>query len=224
MAGLIGLKAICGLEAEAKLLRPLGVEVLVTAGDAARGKAAAERAVARSTKALLSFGIAGGLAPGLASGTLLLPRTVLSESGEIFATDEKLRSVLANALHQAGISFVEDELLGLDQMAMTQAAKAALYARSRAAAADTESLFVARAAARVKRPFLVLRAISDPYEIALPPAASVGLDEHGRPAILPVLLSLLRNPLQLPSLIHAARDANRALNALKRATAALGRM
>jgi len=224
MAGLTGLKAICGLEAEAKLLRPLGVEALVTAGDPVRSKAAAERAVARSTKALLSFGIAGGLAPGLASGTLLLPRTVVSESGEIFAADDKLRSVLANALHQAGIPFVEDELLGIDQMAMTQAAKAALYARSRAAAVDTESLFVARAAVRVRRPFLVLRAISDPYEIALPPAASVGLDERGRPAILPVLLSLLQNPLQLPGLFRAARDANRALAALKRAVTALGRI
>ena len=59
MAPLTGLTAICGLEAEAKLLRPLGIQVMVTAGDAARGQAAAENASAKGKGALLSFGICG---------------------------------------------------------------------------------------------------------------------------------------------------------------------
>jgi hypothetical protein len=57
----------------------------------------------------------------------------------------------------------------------------------------------------------------------LPPATSVGLDRNGNPAILPVLVSLLKNPAQLPSLIRAGLDANRALKALGKAAAALGR-
>ena len=100
---------------------------------------------------------------------------------------------------------------------MTRADKAALFAQSGAAAVDTESLFVAHAAHRARVPFLVLRAISDPAEISLPPAASVGLDEDGNPAILSVLLSLLKNPFQLPGLIRAARDADKALDALEAA-------
>lgn len=209
-----GVTAICGLEAEAKLLRVLGVEVRVTAGDAARGRAEAENASARGKGALLSFGIAGGIAPGLAAGSLLLPRTVKSESGEVFPADEKLRAAFADALRRAGLGFSEGALLGLDRMAMSQAEKESLFYQSRAEAVDTESIFVARAALRAGIPFMVLRAISDPAEISLPPATSVGLDEDGNPAIFEVLLSLLKNPLQLPGLIRAAIGAKRALAAL----------
>jgi adenosylhomocysteine nucleosidase len=209
--------AICGLEAEARLLRPLGIEAKVTGGDAARGRAAAEWAVAEGGRARVSFGIAGGLAPGLAGGTLLLPRAVRSASGDVFPVDEALHAEFAKALRQAGLYFIEDEMLGLDQIAITRATKAALYAQSGAVAVDTESLFVARAAYLARVPFLVLRAVSDPAEISLPQATSVGLDEDGNPAILPVLLSLLKNPLQLPGLIRAARDATRALKALEAA-------
>ena len=212
-----GIAAICGFEAEARLLRPLGIDVTVTAGDAARAKQAAERAAAVGGRARVSFGICGGLAPGLATGTLLLPRAVRSASGDVFPADDVLRAALAEALRQADLYFIEDELLGLDRIAMTRADKAALFAQSGAAAVDTESLFVAHAAHRARVPFLVLRAISDPAEISLPPAATVGLDEDGNPAIFPVLLSLLKNPLQLPGLIRAARDADRALDALEAA-------
>ncbi len=221
MRRLSGFTVVCGLQAEARLLRGLGVEIEVTAGDAARGRAAAERAASEGADGLLSFGICGGLAPGLTSGTLLLPRAVKSEIGEVFPADEKLRADFAVALRQAGLAFTEDALLGLDRMAMTRADKEALFYQSRADAVDTESIFVARAAKAAGIPFLVLRAISDPAETALPPATSVGLDEAGNPAILPVLLSLLKNPLQLPGLIRAAIGANRALKALGDAAAAL---
>ncbi len=100
-----GVTAICGLEAEAKLLRKLGVEARVTAGDAARGRADAEDAAAKGKGALLSFGIAGGIAPGLASGSLLLPRAVKSENGEVFPADEKLRADFAAALSRRGWNF-----------------------------------------------------------------------------------------------------------------------
>ena len=144
----------------------------------------------------------------------MLPRAVKSESGEVFPVDENLRADFAKALRQAGLAFTEGALLGLDRMAKTQADKEALFYQSRAEAVDTESIFVARAAKAAGIPFMVLRAISDPAEVSLPPAASVGLDQAGRPAILPVLRSLLKNPLQLPGLIRAAIGANRALAAL----------
>jgi len=214
MARPSGFTAICGLEAEAALLRALGVEARVTAGVAARGRAEAENAAAKGKGALLSFGIAGGIAPGLAAGTLLLPRAVKSESGEVFPADEKLHADFAAALRRAGLAFMEGAVLGLDRLAMTQADKEALFYQSRAEAVDTESIFVARAAERENIPFVVLRAISDPAEIGLPPAAAIGLDQEGNPAIRPVLKSLLQNPLQLPGLIRAALGARRALAAL----------
>jgi hopanoid-associated phosphorylase len=212
-----GIAAICGLEAEARLLRPLGIDVTVTAGDTARGMEAAERAAVPGGRAQVSFGIAGGIDPALPSGALLLPRSVRSENGEVFSADETLRTALAGALLQAGLSFAEGEMLGLDQVAMTRAAKAALFAQSGAVAVDTESLFVARAAHRAGVPFLVLRAVADPAERELPPAASVGLDAGGRVAFGPVLRSVARSPKQIPGLIAVARDTRRALAVLEAA-------
>src|ERR1700691_3210445 len=203
-----GIAAICGLEAEARLLRPLGIDVTVTAGDTARGMEAAERAAVPGGRAQVSFGIAGGIDPALPSGALLLPRSVRSENGEVFSADETLRTALAGALLQAGLSFAEGEMLGLDQVAMTRAAKAALFAQSGA---------VARAAQRAGLPFLVLRAVADPAARELPPAASVGLDAGGRVAFGPVLRSVARSPKQIPGLIAVARDTRRALAVLEAA-------
>ena len=75
--------------------------------------------------------------------------------------------------------------------------------------------------ARADIPFAVLRAIADPAERALPPAALIGLNAAGRPALGRVLLSLASQPGQLPALLQVARDTRRALAALRRAGAAL---
>jgi adenosylhomocysteine nucleosidase len=64
--------------------------------------------------------------------------------------------------------------------------------------------------------------VADPAERALPPAALIGLDAAGRPALGRVLLSLVRQPAQLPALLQLARDTRRALAALRRAGDALG--
>src|ERR1700689_4995654 len=115
-----GIAAICGLEAEARLLRPLGIDVTVTAGDTARGMEAAERAAVPGGRAQVSFGIAGGIDPALPSGALLLPRSGKDENGEVFSPDQTFRPALAGALVQGGLSFGEGEIPRLDQVAMTR--------------------------------------------------------------------------------------------------------
>src|SRR3712207_2397214 len=62
----------------------------------------------------------------------------------------------------------------------TVAEKANLHSRTGAALVDLESLAVARVCRDHGRPFAVLRAVADPAERALPPAALAGLDEAGR--------------------------------------------
>src|SRR5690348_3529706 len=99
---------------------------------------------------------------------------------------------------------------------------AALNRQSAAIAIDLESHLVADAAAAAGLPFAVLRAVADPAGRALPPAALIGLDAAGRPALGRILWSLMRQPAQLPALLQVARDTRRALAALRRAAEALG--
>jgi len=214
------LTALCGFAAERRLARHFGFAAFATAGDAARGRALAARAI-EITDGLLSFGVAGGLAPHLAPGTLLLPRAVIAASGERLAVDTGLHRRLLAALAAAGLHAETGDMLGLETIVATPQAKTAQHARHGALAVDLESLPVARATQAAGKPFLVLRAIADPAGRGLPTAALVGLHPSGRAAPGRVLAALLRQPGQIPDLIATARDTRRALSALRAALAAL---
>jgi adenosylhomocysteine nucleosidase len=213
--------AVTGLAAEAKILRRRGIAVLATAGDPARTADCAERLLHDGADALLSFGLAGGLDPALAPGALLLPRRVLGEGGEIFSTDPAWRERVHRSLAALGLAADEGDLLGRAAIAATGAEKAKLRGQFGAAAVDLESHVAAAEARRAGRPFLVLRAICDPADFALPPAAFVGLDAAGRAAPGPVFLSLLRRPGQLGALLRLARHTRAALKSLARAAPAI---
>lgn len=212
--------ALCGFTAERRLAQNFGVEAYVTAGDAGRGRMLAARAVA-ATELVLSFGIAGGLAPHLPAGTLLLPGAVVSESGERFAVDPGRHRRVVTALAAAGLHAETGDLLGLETIVATRHAKAMHHARHGAVAVDLESIHVARAARQAGKPFVVLRAVADPAARGLPTAALVGLHPSGRTAPGRVLAAVLREPGQIPDLIATVRDTRRALAALRGALAAL---
>jgi len=215
------LAALTGLAAEAEIARRAGIPALATGGGGARTLVAAERLLAEGATTLVSFGIAGALAPGLASGALLLPRRVLTENGEAYVVDQGLHARLAVAL---GLAADERDLHGAQRVVGAIEAKAALFRHTGAVAVDLESGYVAAAAARRGRPFIVLRAIADPAGFALPPAAAAGLDEAGNVAFAPVLRALLRAPWQLGDLVRIAIYTRRALAALSRAAPSLARL
>lgn len=212
--------ALCGFAAEQRLARRFGIEAHATAGSPARGRTLAAQAVG-AAELVLSFGIAGGLAPHLSTGVLLLPRAVMNENGDLLAVDpDHHRRVLA-ALAAAGLHAETGNLLGLEAVVATRHAKAAHHARYGAVAVDLESIHVAQAARQAGKPFLVLRAVADSAARGLPAAALVGLHPSGRMALGRVLAAVLREPGQIPNLVTTARDTRRALNALRAALAAL---
>jgi len=214
------LAALCGFAAEARLARRFGLMAFTTGGDGARGRVMAARA-AEAADGVLSFGIAGGLAPRLAAGTLLLPRMVIAAHGERLVIDAELHGRVLAALAAAGLHAETGDLLALEAIVATPHAKAAQHARHGTLAVDLESQHVARAAQAASKPFLVLRAVADAASRGLPPAALVGLHPSGRTAPGRVLGSLLRQPGQIPGLVATARDTRRALAALRAALTAL---
>lgn len=212
--------AVTGLDAEARIARRAGIAAEPSGGVASQTTAIAENFLRNGAEALLSFGIAGALAPSLPGGTILLPRAVIDDGGTRHTVDPAWHASASQALRRAGLSFAEGDVLGATEPAVSAEVKAALLRATQAVAVDLESHLIAAAAERAGKPFLVLRAIADPASRALPPAAVNGLDARGKPALGPVLVSVLRQPGQIPALLRLAGDTRRALAALVSALAA----
>jgi hypothetical protein len=171
----------------------------------------------------VSFGIAGGLAPSLTPGTLLLPPAVRTIAGDGHFVDVEWHARLIEAARAAALSVVAvGGMLGADRIAATVEAKARLRAETNAIAVDLESHLVAAAARRARLPFVILRAVADPANSDLPSAALVPLTGSGEPNLLRVVASLAWKPQQLWSLLQLRRDARAALGALERGGRALG--
>ena len=199
------LGVVVGLTAEARLLSGSGCAVAVGGGTPVGARRMAQRLVDDGATALISFGLAGGLEPALAAGTLVVPDAVLSQ-GKRFDCDVSLRAPLTGASIRS--------LLAADAVVATAADKRRLWQESGAAAVDLESGAVAEIATAAGIPFAVLRAICDPAARDLPSAAVDALDQNGRIAPLKMARILLRDPLQILALIRLAQDAARARRAL----------
>jgi adenosylhomocysteine nucleosidase len=195
------------LAAEARVARRLGWPIAIGGGTYAGALLAAESLVRDGVNALVSFGVAGGLDPAMRPGTIVVPHEVLTEA-ERLPTDERLGRRLG--------TLSPIIMFGADCIVSSAAAKTELFAATRAAAVDMESGAVARVAAQHRIPFAVLRAICDPAEHDLPPAALVPPDRHGAIVLRHIFHSVLTQPRQLrflPALAANAMAARRALHA-----------
>ncbi len=202
--------AVTGLLAEARIAAGSGVVTVAGGGDPARLALLLQGALARGPRAVLSFGIAGGLEPGLAPGTVLIARGIHDGDSRI-ETASAWVVRLAAALPGARIV----DLAGVDSAVVAARHKSALHRRTGAAAVDMESHVAARLAALHRLPFAALRVVADPAERTLPPAALVGMRPDGTTDIVAVLRSLGRAPRQLPGLVRTGLDAQAAFAALK---------
>ncbi|WP_109124501.1 purine and other phosphorylase-like protein, family 1 [Dyella sp. C11] len=177
--------------------------------------------IASGAVALASFGVAGGLAPGLRSGTLFCPSCVLDERGHDYAPDGAWRASLMHRIQAAKLPFVtEGSLLSLPHPLLDVGAKAAMRERHQSLAVDMESAAIASVAMEHGVPFIVLRAIVDERDDEVPAALQAGVDAWGRPLAGAMLLALLRRPsllAQLPGLAVRMGKATRALHAAARA-------
>jgi adenosylhomocysteine nucleosidase len=203
------LLVVSGLLAEARIAGGAGARAIVGGGNGARLAAEIDRGIGDGGGGLLSFGMAGGLEPGLAPGTIIVPGVVIIGT-ERFATSATWTRHLRSMLPQC----VERAVTGVDRPVASVPAKSSLYATTGAVAADMESHIAARASARAGLPLAVLRVIADPSSRALPEAALAGMGDDGRPDLWAVLRRLARDPAQCRALVGVARDARRAMAVL----------
>jgi len=184
-----------------------------------RAAAAAGDLLADGCEALLSFGLAGGLAPELRAGALIVANAVHTAQHGPLACDRTLHDALLARLDAVGA--VSASVYGADTPIITSDDKHVLHARLGVAAVDMESAAIARVAHDRQRPCAVLRCVVDPAGFTLPHAALAGMAEDGGSRPFATAAALLRHPLELPDLIRLALWYGGALRALRGAGALL---
>jgi adenosylhomocysteine nucleosidase len=210
---------VVGYRAEAECLTASGLRMACSGADAGRARAAAMRLRSEGVAGLVSFGLAGGLIAALAPGDLLLPEAVILPHGDSLAADPAWRARLAAILERAGLHPRDTPIAASEHLVATPAAKAALVARSGAAAVDMESAGVAAVAAEAGLPFLVLRAVADRSDQGVPRAARAAIDDRGEIRQMAVLAGVLRRPWEIVPLIGLGRSSARGLASLRRVAA-----
>ena len=215
MSGQTGVVAVTCLALEAGIARGPGVSVLCNQSSGLR--AALRAAIARGASGIISFGIAGGLAPDLATGDWVVASGIRTGK-DVIETDRawarRLLETLPSAIHA--------HVLGSDSVIAGAKEKLQLHDETGAAAVDMESHIAAEIAAEHRIPFAACRVIIDAAHRTLPPAATLGLRPDGTPDVGAVFRSVWRNPAQLPDLARIAFDAHIARRALRSGRKQLG--
>jgi adenosylhomocysteine nucleosidase len=207
---------VCALQSEARHLGPATrrTESLATLADgtllhvSGMGGAAAALGARTLTDAgataLVSWGMAGGLDPALAAGTLILPTEVIALNGAGIETSRPWRERLSAAV-ASRLAAVPGRLVTSTRAVGSVADKAALFRETGAAAVDMESLAVAQVAMSRHLPFLAVRVIVDSAGDALPRAVTAAADAAGHLRLWRLLGALTLAPGDLVHLIRLAR-------------------
>jgi len=169
--------------------------------EAARKVAAA---LAADSDVIASIGFAGGLAPGLVPGDLILPATVLWEEGEIVRRyvvhDAVLGRVRAALQSELGWRPIRGNLFSSPTILAGTAAKRRTGEQHGAIAVEMEAAALAEHAAERGVVFVALRVILDPVDLSLeglPPGLTASWTVRARlltiPSVWPLLATLRRH-------------------------------
>jgi hopanoid-associated phosphorylase len=209
--------AVTGLAREARIARRAKLTPVISGADAELLERRLEAAIAKGAKGIVSFGIAGALAPLLKIGDVVVATHVV-HGDERYPTDAKWTAAIRARLPRA----IPGVIAGHDQIVSHVDGKRRLLSLTGAYAVDMESHVAARLAARHNIPFVAIRTISDAANRGLPPAAQLPLKPSGRIRLRKVLASVVGEPSQIPDLMRTGREAGRAFRALLRSRNALG--
>jgi adenosylhomocysteine nucleosidase len=200
---------LCGFEEEAKVARQLSPLVAMSGAREHLAKTRAEELVKKGAKILLSFGVAGGLMPGITSDHIIIGERVVSRE-KTWNCDEAFVSLLASAVPHAR----KGSVFGSAQLVPGPEEKKNLFAFTGGLIVDMESQVIAETATAHGLPFSVLRGVSDEVEHTFPPAALVGINDDGSMNLKAIVKSLMKQPKQLHALLTLGKNTNRALKHL----------
>ena len=207
---------ITGLAQESRIAAGPGVSNVVCSGsDPGRLRAQLAGLDSTGLRAVISFGIAGGLHPALEPGDVVVATAVIAEKGT-WKVPASVVSAMAERVGASGIPVTRGALVGVEEPVLLPSTKARMREATDAIAVDMESHIGAAYAADNDLPFAAIRVISDPSVRALPPLAKKALKPDGRVDFPAILSGLARAPSEIATLIRAGGDAGRAFAGLRR--------
>ncbi|HEY4187047.1 MAG TPA: hypothetical protein VGP07_18370 [Polyangia bacterium] len=170
---------------------------------------------------LLVLGLAGGLSRDLRAGELVIAERIVSEAAsgadtlhaERTLIDAALRAITARPAVVVTANRIADSVAEKQRLLRLAAAPSAVV--------DLESAGYARAAVRAGIPWIVLRAVSDTADEALPALLNRSRDEGGAVRRGRVVRGLLGELGALPVLLSLRRRLRPCAEALARAAEAL---
>jgi len=189
--------------------------VRISGSQPAKAKSLSQDLIGEGVEGLVSFGLAGALDLRFDPGDLVLAESVIDPARRRFAVDAAWRTRFDQATNDDFVC-VGGLVAGTDRVLGTAEEKAALARETGAIAVDMESHWVAWAADNAGLPFLVVRAIVDRADQAVPDVASAGIDADGRPRIWSVVGGLIRRPSAIGDVFRLARGSAVGLESLER--------
>jgi adenosylhomocysteine nucleosidase len=213
---------VVGLAFEARIAAGPGVRVICS-GDGRNLAAKLTAAIADARQrvqgcpGIISFGVAGGLAPQLRPGTCVVGSAVVSGERRMPISAEWSQKLL-HTIPEA----IPGVLLGVPTPIAHPEEKRELYLKTGAIAVDMESHIVAAVGLAHELPVAAIRVITDPAKRALPASAVAAMRPNGTTNIGAMLRSVLRQPKELPALVQTALDARAARATLVRGRHLLG--
>ena len=208
--------ALVGMAFEARIAAGPGVFVMCRGSDSDLS-ATLSQALKRGCRSIISFGVAGGLAPHLRPGDWIIASSVIDDQ-KVCPTDKgwtkRLLDMMPGASHAP--------IAGVDAAVTDPKDKRRMHISTGAATVDIESHLVARLAAAHGLNFAAVRVVIDPAHRTVPEAAMAGLRPGGDTSALAVIRELIASPSQLSGLLRLAIDAYAARSALMRVRRMLG--
>jgi adenosylhomocysteine nucleosidase len=186
-----------------------------------RARVAARSLLAAGAEALVSWGSAAGLEPDLSAGTLLLAEAVEVTGHIRYQVDLRWRDHVRARLTN-NIAFVEGAIAATPTVLDCPEQKSALFHATQALAADMESGAVAEVAQQTGKPFIVVRAVSDPAQASMPTRVLRETDGWGGIPLTSVITAVARNPRELVNLLQLGTGYYAALRTLTRTARCLG--
>lgn len=209
---------LCGLESEAKIARRVPGALVACAGARpAQARQLAVRMIRDGATRLVSFGIAGGLAPHMGIASVAVGHYVRSEKG-VFEGDAIWAEALAQKL---GARARRCKVWGSETLVATAQDKRKLHETMGCDIVDMESQCMAEAASEAKVPFAVLRTVCDTSDHEVPPVVMASIAIDGSINALAALRNLVLNPLQIPQLLQVSKSIKQALAELDSVRTAL---
>lgn len=162
---------------------PQGVKVLLTGMGQKNAESEVRKHLTPDVSLVTSAGFAGGLDPQIS------PETI------VFSTEDK-------HLRSAGGKFVQGAFATVDRIYITASEKAALFAKTRAAAVDMESDALAAVCKEGGIPFCVLKIISDAAGENMPLDFNQFLTANMEMNLPRLIGHVLQNPRKIPRLLE----------------------